>query len=94
MPFNTDSQRIKSKELIRYFVSDNDSLKVAYTISKETPVIFTVMEYSYDLMEHDQFSINKRSDDMMPKPFIITDAVILKKRIDIDTLNIKEKDSI
>jgi len=94
MPFESDSQRIKSKELVRYFVSDNDSLKVEYSISKETAVTFTVMEYSYDLMEHPQFSIDKRSEDMMPKPFIITDAVIVKKRIVIDSLKLIEKDSI
>jgi len=93
MPVESDFQRIKSKKLVRHFVSDKDSLKVAYRISKEVPVIFTVMEYSYDLMEHPQFKINKRAEDMMPKPFIITDAIIIKKRIDIDSLLFIENDT-
>lgn len=66
------------KNLIRYYVSDGDSLRVSYrTVSKE-PLTFTVQEYSFDLMTHPQFSINKRPENMMPKPFVVTDAVILK----------------
>jgi hypothetical protein len=45
-------------------------------------------------MEHPQFKINKRAEDMMPKPFIITDAIIIKKRIDIDSLYVIENDTI
>ncbi len=94
MTLQSDSQRIKSKELVRYFVSDNDSLEVVFSISKNSKINFTVMEYSYDLLDHPQFSINKRSENMMPKPFIITDAIVVKKNINIDSLSIKVKDSI
>ena len=80
------AQKIKSKELVRYYVSDKDSLVVSYEVSKNQKVSFTVLEYSYDLLNHPQFTINKRADYMMPKPFIVTDAIIVKKELNLEGL--------
>ena len=82
----TNAQKIKSKELVRYYVSDKDSLVVSYEVSKNQKVSFTVLEYSYDLLNHPQFTINKRADYMMPKPFIVTDAIIVKKELNMEDL--------
>ena len=90
---NSASQKIKSKELVRYYVSDKDSLEVSYEVSKDQKVSFTVMEYSYDLLDHPQFKINNRAENMMPKPFVVSDAIIVKKKITIDDLPLKIKDS-
>ena len=90
---NSASQKIKSNELVRYYVSDKDSLEVSYEVSKDQKVSFTVMEYSYDLLDHPQFKINNRAENMMPKPFVVTDAIIVKKKITIDDLPLKIKDS-
>ena len=76
----------ETKSLIRYTVTDNDSLEVSYSIQKDKKVVFTLMEYSFDLLNHPNFSIAKRSAGMMPKPFVVTDAVALKKTIIIDSL--------
>ena len=81
------AQKIKSKELVRYYVSDKDSLVVSYEVSKNQKVSFTVLEYSYDLLNHPQFTINKRADYMMPKPFIVTDAIIVKKELNLGNLS-------
>ncbi len=98
LPLNTNennsSQKIKSKELVRYYISDSDSLEVSYEVSKDKKVTFTVMEYSYDLLDHPQFTINNRAKNMMPKPFIITDAIIVKKKVLIDELSLKVKDTL
>jgi hypothetical protein len=80
------AQKIKSKELVRYYVSDKDSLVVSYEVLKNQKISFTVLEYSYDLLNHPQFTINKRADYMMPKPFIVTDAVIVKKELNMEDL--------
>ena len=81
------AQKIKSKELVRYYVSDKDSLVVSYEVSKNQKVSFTVLEYSYDLLNHPEFTINKRADYMMPKPFIVTDAIIVKKELNLGNLS-------
>jgi len=75
-----------SKKLVRFTVSENDSLEINYSTQKDNEVAFTIEEYSFDLMEHPQFSMAKRNQDMMPKPFVITDAVVMKKTFLIDSL--------
>ena len=89
---NRASQKIKSKELVRYYVSDKDSLEVSYEVSKDQKVSFTVMEYSFDLLDHPQFTITNRAENMMSKPFVVTDAIIVKKTIVIDNLILKVRD--
>jgi len=98
MPLNnttTDAeQKIKSKELVRYYVTEKESLEVSFSISKDQPVSFTVLEYSYDLLDNQLFSINNRPENMMPKPFVVTDAVVVKKTININSLKLKKKDTV
>lgn len=85
---------VKIKSLVNYYVSDNDSLEVKYTVSKELPVSFEVAEYSFDLMTNSEFNIKKRPNYIMPKPFVITDAIAVKRSFSVDSLNIKERDSL
>lgn len=76
----------KNSALINYFVSQGDSLRVELTVKEEIPIAFKVMEYSFDLMTNPLFTIDKRPDYMMPKPFVITDAVAVKRTFSIDSL--------
>src|SRR5690625_467806 len=76
----------KNTALVNYHMSKGDSLHVVYSISKEEKVNFQVMEYSYDLMEHPEFEIENRPDYTMPKPFVITDAIAVKRSFSVDSL--------
>ncbi len=87
------SKRI-SNGLLRYLVADNDSLEVSYSIEKDTPVTFTAVEYSFDLLTNSQFSINQRPANTMPKPFIVTDAVAVKRTFSVDDIPRPINDSI
>lgn len=80
----------KNAALVRYYVSNNDSLKVKFTVEKAIPVSFRVMEYSFDLMTNPLFKIEKRPDYMMPKPFVITEAIAVKRTFSIDSLHLKK----
>jgi hypothetical protein len=91
---DSSTLKIKGGELVRYYVSDKDSLEVSYSISEKQPVSFTVMEYSYDLLSNPQFSINKRAENMMPKPFVVTDAIAVKKTIEVSALQLKVSDTL
>lgn len=84
----------RNAALINYFVSPNDSLKVKFSVERNTPVSFKVMEYSFDLMKNPEFEIAKRPDYTMPKPFVITDAVIVKRTFSVDSLKFKVKGTI
>ena len=76
----------KNTALVKYFVSPGDSLSVKFTTEKDVPISFKVMEYSFDLMENPMFNIEKRPDHMMPKPFVITDAIAVKRTFSVDSL--------
>ncbi|WP_034260187.1 M28 family peptidase [Altibacter lentus] len=79
--------------LLRYFLANNEPLEVSY-VSNSPSVEFTALEYSYDLLEHPQFSIHKRTKNMMPKPFVVTDAIVVKRSFNIDSLPARNVDSV
>jgi len=88
--FNTRANEL----LLRYYVAENDSLVVNYKLSEAKLLIFTVMEYSFDLMENQNFNINKRPKNTMPKPFVVTDAIVLKKTFSTENLKEQAKDEL
>lgn len=93
-PVPADSTGFVSKarqrdNLLRYWVDNRDSLEVAYTIAPSENVAFTIREFSFDLLENSQFKIRPRPAEMMPKPFVTTDAIITNKSFHIDSLKLK-----
>ncbi|MDN3723169.1 M28 family peptidase [Aequorivita sp. SDUM287046] len=84
----------KNNALINYYVSKNDSLKVYFTVQKDAPVTFKVMEYSFDLLSNNHFEVKRRPAYTMPKPFVITDAVAVKRTFSLDSLNIRKQDTL
>jgi len=89
-----DYRGTKNNAFINYYVSENDSLKVHFSVEKNVSVSFKVMEYSFDLITDTQFEIIKRPDYTMPKPFVITDAVAVKRTFSVDSLRMKIVDTI
>jgi len=84
----------KSNKLLRFYIAENDSLEVSYSIKKDTEVSFTVVEYSFDLLSNSQFTMNQRPSNTMPKPFIVTDAIAIQKLIAINSLQVKTQDTV
>jgi hypothetical protein len=62
------------------------------------------MESSFDLMNNPLFQMAKRADWMMPTPYVLNDAVIIKEKIkpspktvkpiDLNVGNVIDKDSL
>jgi hypothetical protein len=82
-----------NKGLLRYYLADNEPLEVHYMVEGNNSVEFTALEYSFDLLDHSQFTINKRTKAMMPKPFIITDAIVVRRKFTVDSLSKNVADS-
>ncbi len=78
----------KSNFLMHYNVSENDSLEVSYSLPIGIDPKFSVLEYSLDLMQNPLFTINRRPNHTMPSPFVTTDAVIVKRNLDLAALRI------
>jgi hypothetical protein len=69
------------RKLLGYYVVNNEPLELEFSIDPKTPLDLSLMESSFDLMSNPLFDVKKRSATMMPAPFVLNDAVILKKRI-------------
>lgn len=69
------------RKLLSYYVVNNEPLEIEFSIDPKTPLDLSLMEASFDLMSNPLFDVKKRSNTMMPAPFVLNDAVVLKKRI-------------
>ncbi|HJS00976.1 MAG TPA: M20/M25/M40 family metallo-hydrolase [Flavobacterium sp.] len=69
------------KKLLSYYVVDNEPLVLEFNINTRTVFDMTLLESSFDLIENPMFIMKKRADWMMPTPFVLNDAVAIKKAI-------------
>lgn len=74
----------KNNRLFGYHVADDDPLDMFISVPKDQKTTFTLYEASFDLLENNQFTVPKRPKNIIPKPFVLNDAVVLKKAIIID----------
>ena len=67
--------------LLTYYLVDNQPLELSFSVPKEAVLDLYLHENSFDLLDNKQLNVRKRPFDMMPKPFVLTDAIILKMKI-------------
>jgi hypothetical protein len=61
-------------------VVNNEELNIEF-ISKLPIPDFEVFETRFDLLSYDKLNVPKRYPDMIPKPFVVNDAIIIKQNI-------------
>jgi hypothetical protein len=71
----------KDRKILTYYVVDNAPLEMHFSIEKNTALNMSLMESSFDLPDNPEFNISPRAAWMMPTPFVLNDAVILKEKI-------------
>ena len=71
----------KGRKLLSYYVVDQLPLEIQFSITSSSILDLDLMESSFDLMNNPLFSMAKRADWMMPTPFVLNDAVIIKQEI-------------
>lgn len=71
----------EGKRLLSYYVVDNEPLVLEFNINAGTVLDMQLLESSFDLMQNPSFTMKKRADWMMPTPFVLTDAIAVKKAI-------------
>lgn len=71
----------KGKKLLSYYVVDQLPLEIEFSVAASSVLDLDLMESSFDLMDNPLFSMAKRANWMMPTPFVLTDAVIIKQKI-------------
>lgn len=71
----------KSEKLLSYYVIDNIPLSLEFTIPSNQKLDMNLVESSFDLMTNPMFRMTKRRNWMIPTPFVLTDAVIIKENM-------------
>ena len=73
---------IKKGSFLTYYMGNSDdSLSVSLTIGKEAKLHLFLNEISYDLLENPLFSIEPRTEIMMPMPAITNNAIICTRQL-------------
>jgi hypothetical protein len=71
----------KGKKILSYYVVGNAPLEMQFSVNSSTVFDMELMESSFDLMTNPLFGIAKRENWMMPTPFVLNDAVVIKQKI-------------
>jgi hypothetical protein len=69
------------KKILSYYVVNNEPLEMQFVIDKSVLFDMQLLESSFDLMTNPMFNISPRASWMMPTPFVLNDAVVIKTRI-------------
>ena len=79
----------KGKKLLSYYVVNQLPLEIEFSLAASSVLDLDLMESSFDLLNNPLFSITKRANWMMPTPFVLNDAVIIKEKIKLSKRTIK-----
>lgn len=74
--FKEDSPKIAS-----YLMVNNEPLEISFNIEKNTIPHIELLEISHDILQNEQLNVSKREEHMIPKPFVINDAIITKNTV-------------
>ncbi|MDO9036770.1 MAG: hypothetical protein Q7U59_00295, partial [Lutibacter sp.] len=64
-----------------YRTGKNEILDIEFTVDKNQVMDIDILELKYDLFTNPQFKITPRTEMMMPMPFVLNDATIIKTNI-------------
>ena len=81
---NTVFGNRSSKRLFSYYITENLPLDLVLTFPANQETTLEFFEATFNLLEHPAFNIKPREANMIPKPFVLNDAVIVKKSITIE----------
>jgi len=72
-----------NNRLFSYYVSENEPLDMQLIVPKNQKTTLQVYEATYNLLTNSHFTIPGRTKAMIPKPFVLNDAVIIKSTVTI-----------
>lgn len=79
--FSDDYLKNRNEKLFNHYVSNNSYTDIELIIPKDEKVTLTIYEVSNDLLSNDLFSIPERPKNTIPMPFVLNDAILVKKII-------------
>ena len=64
-----------------YRTSKDEIIEIAFVVDKGQKMDIDVLEAKYDLFTNPQFKITPRTEMMMPTPFVLNDATVIKTNL-------------
>lgn len=75
-------QTIEKGQFLTYHLSDIDAtINISFIVDENETIDFVLNEVSYDLLTNPLFSLQPRTQEMIPMPFITNDAIICSQRV-------------
>ena len=79
---NGKNYTVEKGTILIYFMSNSDeNVTLSFSVNKDENLDLILNEISYDLLTNSNFTINPRSEEMMPMPFVTNDAIIISKKL-------------
>jgi len=64
-----------------YITKENEIIHIEFVVAKNQKLDIDVLEAKYDLFTNPEFNTTPRTEIMMPMPFVLNDATIIKSNI-------------
>lgn len=71
--------------LLSYHIVNEEELIIEFESKLPIPDL-EIYESRFDLLKNDKLKVPKRSPSMIPKPFVVNDAIVIKNTIDFDNV--------
>ena len=73
---------INNGTIMSYFRTyESEPIDIEFVVDNQQILNFDVLEIKFDLFSNPQFKIEPRSEIMMPMPFVLNDATIIKTNL-------------
>lgn len=80
--FSKKSFYVKYGAVMNYFrTSENEIIEIEMVVDENQQFDFDIIEAKYDLFTNPLFNIQPRAESMMPMPFVLNDASIIKMNL-------------
>ena len=79
---NTFVLQVNRGTIISYFITEeNEIIDLEFVVAENQQFDIDVLEAKYDLFTNNQFEITPRTNEMIPTPFVLNDATVIKTNI-------------
>ncbi|MGV3697610.1 M20/M25/M40 family metallo-hydrolase [Flavobacterium sp.] len=79
--FDSNISSETSGKLLTYYVVNNLPLDMEFSINKKDKLDLDLMESSFDLLSNPLLNVKPRNLAMIPMPFVLNDAVVIRQKV-------------
>ena len=81
--FSEDFLKKRGSRLLTHYISNNDYSEINLVFYATEKPVLTFFEASNNLLEHALFSVPVRPENAIPMPFVLNDAILIKKTLEL-----------